>query len=314
MPADELAKFAAKDLSSATYETDRLLEWLYNLYVAVDSETIKIASQEITYLTSSDHAVVRVIALFNLSNPYFYRNDAFNAQYAAILGEQYPDTDLAQMALNFPLLKYRRSEAVAGELAKRSGKPAPYKRAPWSAGFQEHVEQAFDALEQGSDRAAAMAPLASAATDAPDWRERYMSLLMLEDQVKGGDGNQARPVAAVLAARNQQVTPEILRARILLARLHARALKQGGKGSSEDSNDCYQWAQSLLNTGVDVLTSERCLWEDRMKGIRNTARDLQAAGYLDRAEVLHTALAAEFPNSQVAADCATALGEIEATH
>jgi hypothetical protein len=76
-------------------------------------------------------------------------------------------------------------------------------------------------------------------------------------------------------------------------------------------DDAYQWAQVLLDTKVDILTPERTLWEDRMKAIKGTAKDLREAGYPEQAKELYAALAQEFPNSLVAQECQTAIAAID---
>jgi hypothetical protein len=306
MPDTVVQGFLAEDLESESQVTDRLVDTMYNIFLGQDTPEKTLAAQEMTYLSTSENKIVCAIALFNLANPYFYDNTEFTTQHATRLAEEFPDSELARMAQNLPVLSYRKTDHLpTQEDTKFSTKST---NLDWTSSFQARVEQLAESLDSKKSSRAALAPMQDGALNGSDWRERFACLLMLEDERKGGDGTTVRPIAEQLARRTDNA-PDVVRARILLARQNSRAAAENANLNSVRDASVY-WAEALLDTKITQLTPERTLWEDRMKAIKFCAQDLKEGGHLAEAEKLYSALAAEFPNSLVEQECNEAVAEI----
>jgi hypothetical protein len=311
MPESTLTEFVTSHAKADEFVTDKLVLAVYDMFIGQASEGNMAAARALTYLTTNENQVVRAIALYVVTDPYFFDNQEFTEQHIALLSTDYPDLELTQVALSLLVQEYRKTNSMVGlELLQKYDTLDKSTASRWSASFRERVRQVQSDAFIKDTRHDSLDPLREGAMSAPDWQERFSCLLMLEDQRKGGHGENVRPIAASLA-ENKIVTPEVLRSRIILARLNSKDLLSPDRKSANSLDDAYQWAQVLLDTKVDILTPERTLWEDRMKAIKGTAKDLREAGYPEQAKELYAALAQEFPNSLVAQECQTAIAAID---
>lgn len=311
MPEALLTDFVTNHVKADDFATDKLVVTVYNMFIGQPSEGNMEAGRELTYLTTSENKIVRAIALYVVSDPYFFDNEDFTEQHIGFLATDYPNLELTQVALSLLVQQYRKTNSmVAIEHLEKYDSLDKSTTKRWSASFRERVRQVQSDAFIKDSRHDSFDPFREGAKTSPDWQERFSCLLMLEDFRKGGHGENVLPIAATLAT-NKSVTPEVLRSRILLARLNAKDLVSPDRKSENSFADAYQWAQVLLDTEIEVLTPERTLWEDRMKAIKATAKDLGVAGYPQQAKELYAALAQEFPNSLVAQECQAAINVID---
>lgn len=312
MPESDAYRFAEKGFEPDTYETDKMVRTLCILAIGLSGKDNTDQSRDAMYLTSSENKLVRAITLFQLSNPYFYANEDFTGQHAALLAREYPDSELAQTALNFPLYAARETgdfDAVAkARVSKRLESP-PYKT--WSGNLRARIQASAENLsdtEAAPSRAEALQPLLRGITDAWDWRERYFSLLLLKSEFGGSIGGELRAAARTLAA-SESNTPDAVEARIELARALS-ADCAGDPGNTDLRDEVFNLAQVLLEKGVTELTPERVLWETWAQSLQNCAGNLASAGHAPEARAIYQALAERLPGSKVAAACEAAMAEL----
>jgi hypothetical protein len=311
MPDADFDTFVKERLDTEKYPTDKFLTSLHDIFIGqMDNGAKTNATREIGYLTGSEHRAVRAMALFNASNPYFHRDTLFTSQHIEILVAEYPELDLAQIAQN--LVLYDEKDQFGLEGMERATEIRSTKQAaePWAVSLRQRIQQSAQTLKSKSADGAALAPLLDGALNASDWKERHFCLIMVKSEYDGPQRDALLETARELALR-QGDTPDILQARTLMARVTSAEAseKTGDKAALEES---LYWANLLLDTPVGRATPERDAWEDRMKGIRRAANNLREGGYLDESEALFKALAAQYPNSLVAAECEQALAEIAA--
>ncbi|MCF6283863.1 MAG: hypothetical protein L3K26_01545 [Candidatus Hydrogenedentes bacterium] len=291
------------------YPTDRMLKLLCYIAVGLAKEDKEHFTREITYLTETDHKVVRAIVLYNLSMPYFYRNDAFNEQYRKMLAADYPDLELTQVSLNLPLYEDKDTDmptsavsaAAASAVAKGSGQPSeprPYK--PWSVSLRDRIRNSAN-VSKAAETGAGPDPLLDGVTQAQDWRERHFSLLLLKGAAGELRGENMRAAARALAHRTDG-TPDVVQARIyMVSRARGDLVADGADQRARA--ECVLWARTLLDTAIEVTTPERVLWGARMRAIKGAAESLEAAGHVEEAADTCAALAEQFPNSKIADAC-----------
>lgn len=311
MPGPVFDAFVNGQLEIETYPTDKLLLCLHNIFIGgreAGAETD--VTREISYLTGSEHRAVRAMALFNTSDPYFHHDPRFTRQHIEILVAEYPELDLAQVAQNLVLPKEKDAVGLDGLGEASEILPTEQSVEPWAESLRERVEQSAQSLTSQSTDETAIEPLLDGALNASDWRERHFSILMVESE---GDGPQREALVAAVRelALREGDTPEILEARILMSQLGGEEVGSKKAGKTAQEGDFY-WANLLLETPVGRIAPDGTPWEDRVKGIQSAADRLRANGLLDEAETLLSALAAQYPNSLVSADCGQALAEINA--
>lgn len=310
MPDSAFETFVKERLDIETYPTDKFLTSLYDIFIGqMDNGAKTNATREIGYLTGSEHRAVRAMALFNASNPYFHRDTLFTSQHVEILVMEYPELDLTQIAQNFVLYDEKDQFGLEGMDRAAEIRSTVQTVEPWAASLRQRIQQSAQTLKSKSADSAALAPLLDGALNATDWKERHFSLLMVKSEYDGPQRDALLATARELALRKGD-TPDVLQARILMARVTSSEAREkaGDKAALEES---LYWANLLLDTPVGRSTPERTLWEDRMKSIRRAANNLREGGYLDESEALFRALAGQYPNSLVSAECDQALAEID---
>lgn len=282
------------------YVTDKMVKVLCYIAIGLNDEQKTEFSREASYLSSSDNLIVRVITRFYLSNPYFY-DLGFTAQFAEALADEFPDLELTQTSLNFPL--YSASQTgdiaeIASEIESRNAKSRSI--GSWSAKMRANILQSAKALAAKSEvsREEALEPLFDAIESAPDWRERHFTLLLMKDEFDGPQAERMRDAARNVADREEN-TPDVLQARALLV----TALSGDLRTNATDRTllqETLGVADTLLSSGVDVAAPERVLWETWAYSIRDCASNLARSGYNAEANNLYRELAEKLPGSKIA--------------
>jgi hypothetical protein len=313
-----LTAFLTQNLHANDTPMDRTVAAIYDIYIGQDSQGKAEAARRLDYIAAGDIVLPKLFALFTLSDPYYFENNAFATQHSTILAADFPTLELTQTALNFPAYE-SRNESKSGALQKaiapaKSGDDAKARttrenaRAAWSRRYHERAQTAAAQLALQATMSEGVSGLLQGATADSDWQTRYACLLTVERFRHQGFEGQIKSSCEQLAAR-AQCTPDVLRARILLARVNAK--KCVDTPTDEGARrEAVKWAEELLTTPIEAYTPERNLYEDRMKGIRQTAKLLAKAGHVDEARRLFRALAANFPRSLVADECATELAQL----
>jgi hypothetical protein len=312
MPEPEAWGYLAKGFDPATYETDKLLKSLCTMAIGLYGQDKDQQTAETSYLTSSKNQIVRAIALFFLSNPYFFEGQsAFTGQYTELLSQDYPDLELTQVSLNFPLYAARETGDIlelADVVSSAKSSTSPY--APWASDLRARIQMSASNLrgKEVATRADALSPLLRGVTEAPDWRGRHFSLLLLKGELEGALADELRSATRQLA-HSRSNSPDVLHARVLLA----EALSADCAKDPEDTAllaEVVSVAETLLESGVDVTTPERVMWETWAYGIQGCAKNLAAAGHHKEALELYAALSQKIPGSKIAAACEDASAEI----
>lgn len=310
MPDEAFDAFVKERLDTEQFPTDKLLASLHDIFIGqMDNGAKTDATREIGYLTGSPHRAVRAMALFNASNPYFHRDTQFTSQHVEILVSEYPELDLAQIAQNFVLYDEKDQNGLAAMDHAIESRSTTQAVQPWASSLRDRIQRSAQTLKAKSADSAALAPLLDGALNASDWKERHFCLIMVKSEYDGPQRDALLDAARDLAQRKGD-TPDILQARILLARVtSSKASDQpGNKAALEES---VHWANLLLDTPVGRSTPERTLWEDRMKSIRRAANNLREGGHLAESRTIFAALAGQYPNSLVSAECEEAIAEID---
>ncbi len=292
--------FLLTQLDPDTYVTDKMLKLLVYIAIGLNDEQKTELSREITYLTSNENDIVRIITRFYLSNPYFYDNLEFTNQYAQMLGDEFPNLELTQISLNLALYDKSRKQgldAVMADAQETKGTTPPYK--PWSQRVRARLQASAQALasKKAPTRAAALAPLVEGIEKGTDWQERHFSLLLMKSEMDGEMAPAIREAARALAARKEN-TPDVLQARVLLA--NDLSLVEGANGAHEEA---LALARKVLHGGVGETTAERVMWETRAYGIQSCAEAMAKAGHLAAAVELYDELADQLPGSKIADAC-----------
>jgi hypothetical protein len=313
MPEPEAYAFAETGFAPDTYEIDKMVQTMCFIAIGLDSKDKTALTREALGLTPSKNKLVRAISLYFLSLPYFYDDRNFTQQHAELLAKEYPDSDLAQTALNLPLYAAGKSgdfDAVEKSLKPKRLQDPPYQ--PWSKNLRARVRECADKLATAKDatsRAEALQPLLNGITQAWDWRERYFSLLLLKGEFDGAIGPELREAARALAATDVN-TPDAVEARSDLATtLSADCLAAPGDLALRD--EAFGMAQLLLEKGVTELTPERVLWETWEGSLQRCAGNLAAAGHEAEARGIYQALIDRLPGSKVATACRDAMAALE---
>jgi hypothetical protein len=311
MPEPAAYAYLANGFQPATWETDKLLKALCTIAIGLAEEDKTAQTREVIYLTASENHIVRAMAMYFLSNPYFYENTDFTGQYAEQLATDYPDLALTQTSLNLSLYAKREFSdlpELAKQLDVKSTVSLPYE--PWSRSLRARIQESAVNLAEKArgSRAEALAPLLRGVTEARDWRERHFALLLMKGEFDGPLAVELRDAARQLARRKEN-TPDVLQARALLA----TALGADCAGDPENEalkDEAMAAGEALLEGGVGELTPERVMWETWAYGVRDCAKNLAAAGHGEEAIQLYTGLSEKLPGSKIAAECNQARAEL----
>lgn len=311
MPEPAAYAYLANGFHPTSYETDKLLKALCTIAIGLAEEEKTAQTREVTYLTSSENHIVRAMAMYFLSNPYFYENTDFTGQYAEQLSTDYPDLELTQTSLNLALYAKRERADIpelAEEISQKSIKNLPFQ--PWSESLRSRIQASAKNLTGKArlTRAEAMEPLLQGATQARDWHERHFVLLIMKYELDGPLAGELRDVTRQLSRRTRN-TPDVLQARALLATsLGADCVQDRGNEALKD--EAFAAGEVLLEGGVGQITPERVMWETWAYGVRDCAKSLAAAGHTDEAIQLFTGLSEKLPGSKIAAECDQARNDL----
>lgn len=311
MQEPEAYAYLANGFQPAVYEMDKLTKSLCTIAIGLAEEDKTAQTREVTYLTSSENRIVRAMAMYFLSNPYFYENSEFTGQYAEQLAVDYPDLDLTQTSLNLGLYAKRESVDIP-ELASEIGNKriTGISLKPWSESLRSRVQESARNMTSKDrlSRAEAMEPLLQGITQARDWRERHFSLLLTKYELDGPLAKELRDATRQLGRRNRN-TPDVLQARALLATALGADCVQD-RDNEELKDEALTAGETLLEAGVGETTPERVMWETWAYGVRDCAKNLAAAGHVEEAIELYTGLAEKLPGSKIATECYKAQADL----
>jgi hypothetical protein len=311
MPEPAAYAYLENGFRPAVYEVDKLIKSLCTIAIGLAEEDKTAQTREVTYLTSSENRIVRAMAMYFLSNPYFYENTEFTGQYAEQLAVDYPELDLTQTSLNLGLYAKRENVDIP-ELASEIGNKrlTGTSLKPWSESLRRRVQESARNITSKDrlSRAQAMEPLLQGITQARDWRERHFSLLLTKYELYGPLAKQLRDATRQLGRRNRN-TPDVLQARALLATALGADCVQD-RDNEELKDEAFAAGETLLEAGVGETTPERVMWETWAYGVRDCAKNLAAAGHVEEAIELYTGLAEKLPGSKIATECYKAQADL----
>ena len=299
-----LTTLVEKHVDEERYPTDKYVVNLYHIFLGLDTEGKTAALREMQMQTGprDEHALVRVMALFSMSDPYFvFPSIQLADQHVEILAEEYPDLLLTQTARNFRLYQNHKKYGLAAWPVEKSLERSADEPnfTSWNANLRQRIQSTRDALSADVKGVRKADPLCEGMKKASDWRERTFCLMFAKENKELADETELLDAAQVLATRTDR-TPDVLMARMLLTRRHGKRVEKGEEGALED---CLYWADELLKSSVGEITPERTLWEDRVRAIFDAAVSLKKAGYEKESERLAKALIDEYPGSLIADHC-----------
>lgn len=313
------------------YITDRFFLWLLFVYEGQDTEEKTAGSRELQYLISENNNLVRILGLYFLSDPYYYRDTGFPYQHSTLLAQEYPDLAISKEALRLSIYAAAKQDGKALSQALTASATARTalarhayfdrlragRRDPASPLTDEEVQaipeftplpdEVLDALEpaltagvEEDNLANYMALLCSMAQSAADWRVRYAAILMAEPHKDKGFRTQFHDAVRHVAGASV-VTPDVIRARVWLVRLGLKD-KDGNPTDATTAREAAKEAEKLLDTSWVGITYERHLDEEILKTAMQCANALGARDMASEAETLYTAIRAKYPNSKVATE------------
>lgn len=311
MPETEAYRYLDTGFDPVKYETDKMVKALCIMAIGLYGAEKDAQTAQVAYLTSSTNEVVRAISMFFLSNPYFFPNEeGFTGQYVEILSEEYPQLELTQVAMSFPLYAASQTGDVEA-LSKMTteSKSKSLKQVTWTGDLWGRVAASVGSSNTEKARLdGEFTPLVQGITDAADWRTRHFSLLLMKGAL--GKGYESRVIDATRQLADSRLnTPDVLQARIVLA----DALSANCIEYPEDEAilaEAVEVAEKALQSGVTGTTPERVMWETWAYGIQNCAKNLALAGHAKEAIALFNELSAKIPGSKIAAACDAAINEL----
>jgi hypothetical protein len=331
-----LAEFRTNQLQPDAHDVDRLLDELYTVWIGSPTAEKTAASRELTMLTVSDSPFVRITCLYILSDPYYYSDPAFTKQYQMILADQYPDLEITEWSLRFPLYSVRSKdlESLAdsvrrtreielrdvvaeveakGEPEASKSEPAPVRRPGETDRMLTRIDAILSDLQAPEREADGVAALRDTASNDTDWRLRYGAMLLAEPYRKHGYAADVEATAKDVLARRSPGTPDVLWANVAVAKVNRAALDAGGAKSVQDARaqELVAKATTLLNADWEINPFDRVIYEDVMKNIRNSAQKLGEHGYYTEGISLYQALANKYPSSVVSAHCDRAIAALQ---
>lgn len=249
-------------------------------------------------LAKSDHLAVRATALYFLGESYYYGGTPSQNPAAAELFLSYPQLEFTRCVIETPVYN-ALGRAAKGELAD----PNLLQDVLYWGGRKEQVFQSSPGLSRAARALPAMSATDITAATVQAWadglaeetdpRARYTVVsLIAKTGVSPERRAAARPGLQALA-KSPPTTPDVLRARVLLAE-YARA--------DHDRAALAENVQSLLALGVLPCTAERSMYESVMHAAQHASKYYLRYGLHDAAIRMHEALAAKFPDTLLAGE------------
>lgn len=313
------------------YITDRFFLWLLFVYEGQDTENKTAGSRELQYLISEKNNLVRILGLYFLSDPYYYRGTAFPYQHSTLLAQEYPDLAISKEALRLSIYAAAKqdgkalSQALIDSATARTAlaRHAYFREltvargdalspltdeevqaipefAPLPDDVLDALEPALKARAEGDDLGNHMSLLCDIARQSTDWRVRYAAILMAEPHKNEGFHAQFLDTVRQVAGASV-VTPDVIRARVWLVRLGLKD-EDGNPTDATTAREAAKEAEKLLNTSWVGITYERHLDEEILKTAMQCANALAARDMAGEAEALYIAIGAKYPNSKVATE------------
>lgn len=306
MPELVITQFLQDSVYVDDYESDELVRSIYFIFLGLPADEKIVYVRSLVELSMSENLSVRAMALFNLANPYFHRDEEFFSERAARLTEEFPYLELAGTT-DLQLAQFYRKAGKIDVPVPLPTKKSAGTEPEWRAGLRARILEVGAQSKSGKRLDVVLRPYARGALEAKDWHERFSCVLLLEGH---NEGAVVRPVAAQVA-RSAVTTPEVVRARILTATFAAQDIK-ADKGRAMSTAPYVEAVLALMNTKIEVLTPNRALWEDRMKALRASAKFLREIGLYKEASTVFNSLKAQYPNSLVSEECDRELALIPA--
>ncbi|MCF6283657.1 MAG: hypothetical protein L3K26_00475 [Candidatus Hydrogenedentes bacterium] len=229
MPDPVFFEYINQRLDMETYPTDKLLASVYDIFLGqMDTKGKTDATREIGYLTGSEHRIVRIIALFNASDPYFHRDARFTSQHVETLVREYPELGLTQVAQTLPFYQDQKNVGLAAFEAEAAQKSVQRAQAPlpqWANSLRDRARRGSEALRESDGDPGAITALLEGAKDASDWKERHFCFLMVKSRHGGAQRGALLATAREISQRGGN-TPDVMQARILMAKVSSEAAKE----------------------------------------------------------------------------------------
>lgn len=275
--------------------------------------------------------MVRILGLYFLSDPYYYRGTAFPYQHSTLLAQEYPDLAISKEALRLSIYAAAKqdgkalSQALIDSATARTAlaRHAYFRQltvargdalspltdeevqaipefAPLPDDVLDALEPALKARAEGDDLGNHMSLLCDIARQSTDWRVRYAAILMAEPHKNEGFRAQFLDTVRQVAGASV-VTPDVIRARVWLVRLGLKD-EDGNPTDATTAREAAKEAEKLLNTSWVGITYERHLDEEILKTAMQCANALAARDMAGEAEALYIAIGDKYPNSKVATE------------
>lgn len=296
MQSGERKAFFTQSLDESGHPMDLLLATLmrYSDDAGITVDEAERCVQDLYKLTRGDNQVVRLGALFVMSNPYYLYDTGWAQTARDRIVKEFPDTELALEAQRMPLYRAEQWGPDGLDLIFNAANQKDELRAH----CERLREDAIGAVVYGNlearggrrDDAALAETLAVAAANAPGWMEQYAALSILADLDTDVAGLRVRDTASVVLARNAD--PRVT--------FRARTLRLALSRHEGDANAIFADATALLDLGDVPLVPERNNYEELMHHTRQSAERLAELGKAEEARALLRRLAERFPGSALA--------------
>lgn len=306
MQAGERKTFFTESLDETGHPMDLLLATLmrYSDDAGITVSEAERCVQDLYQLTRGENRVVRLGALFTMSNPYYLYDTGWARTARDRIVKEFPNSELALEAQRLPLY---RAEQFGSDGLERIFNATDQKGELRAHSKRLRVDPVgavvYGNLETRSgphDDASLAETLAGAAEDAPGWMEQYAALSILADLDTDLAGARMREAAAAAIARNSdsRVTFRARTLRLMLAR------KTGDTGA------LIKDTEALLDFRELPIVLERNNYEEMMRTVRQSAERLAELGEAEAARALLRCLADRFPGSALAGGVEAMIGSI----
>jgi len=291
----ERGELLANVLKPNAYPTDELLIAALQAGSGVQSMAFP-ARKTLERLSQGKHLAVRAAALYILGEPYYYSGAYTQIPAVADLVLNYPTLEFTRCIIETPVLRTVDKALTEGQMSVNLFEDVLY----WG-GHKETVLQASPGLAKAAEALPSMnlneltdstiTRWAEGLAANEDPRSRYTIVSLLAKTCRTPERRAAALDGLAAVARPAPSTPDVVRARMVLAEF-----------AREDyaSETVESTALEVLKLGVLPCTAERSMYEAMMQTAQHAAAYLTRLGFHRQAITVHEALAAKFPETTLA--------------
>jgi len=321
---DDVARETARAevLRPDSDEVGRLLWRAFEIYLGLDTAPKTEAARELDYLTGCANRLVRIVALFTLSDPYFFSHAGFVAGRCTVLVQEYPDLALTRGAIEMALSPPDDAPMETWNTGEDGSPPeTALKVADGPASstvdvstqailqvirtedpFLVRIQEAAALAQQ--DLGQARAHLADGIRNGWDWQERY-GCAVITDRTAVRERDPELLAACQTVAERPDNMPDVFIARVIMSRAARKA-------PDATADTVTHWARMVSEMELDAFPFERNPYEAVLRDMRSTAKWLEEHEAPAEAAAWYQDVAERFPNSTVATTCEAKLAELMA--